>query len=92
MGILHRGKIFNKMEYWVELMFAVLFLLLKVTTIKVVECILRPPIQPEIYGFKLNLVLKWRDNYIEIIRVVSLIAALKIEMVKSRGLKSQEPL
>ncbi len=57
-------------------------------------CILRPPIQPEKYGFKLKVVLKWKDNCIENIRfVLSLIAVLKVEeFVKWRGLKSQGPL
>ena len=56
-------------------------------------CILRPPVQPEIYGLKLEVVLKWRDIYIENIRIVLLIAGLKMEVfVKWRGLKSQGPL
>ena len=46
-------------------------------------CILRPPIQPEKYGIKLKVVLKWRDIYVAYIsvyiRVVSLMATLKIE-------------
>ncbi len=33
--------------------------------------ILRPPFQPEKYGLKLKVVLKWRDFYIENIRMVS---------------------
>ncbi len=42
---------------------------------------------------KLQAVLKWRDIYIENIRVMSLAACLKIEgTVKWRGLKSQGPL
>ncbi len=50
-------------------------------------CILRPSHQPEIYGLKLKVVLKWRDVYIENIKVVSLIAGLKIDgIVKYRGL------
>ncbi len=56
-------------------------------------CILRPPLQPERYGLKLKVVLKWRDIYIENIRMVSLTAGLKIEgIVKWRGLESQVPL
>ena len=39
-------------------------------------CILRPP---EKYGLKLKVVLKWRDIYIDNIRIVLLIAALKME-------------
>ncbi len=39
-------------------------------------CILRPPLQPEKYGLKLKVVLKWRDVYTENIRMVSLIAGL----------------
>ncbi len=54
--------------------------------------ILRPPLQPEHYGLKLKVVLKWRDVYIENIRVVSLTASPKIEgIVKWRGVKSQGP-
>ena len=57
-------------------------------------CILRPPLQPEKYhGLKLGVVLKWREICTENIRVVSLIAGLKIEgIVTWRGLKSQGPL
>ena len=35
-------------------------------------CILRPHVQPEEYGLKLKVVLKWRDIYIENITVVLL--------------------
>ncbi len=42
-------------------------------------CILRPPLQPEKYGLKLQVVLKWRDIYIENIRIMLLIAGLKME-------------
>ncbi len=53
-------------------------------------CILRPPLQPLNFGLKLMVVLKWRDIYIENIRMVSLIAGLKIEgIVKWRGRKLQ---
>ena len=56
-------------------------------------CILRPPLQPDKFGLKLEVVLKWRDIYIENIRKVSLIASLKMEeTVKWRGLKLQGPL
>ncbi len=56
-------------------------------------CILRPPLQPLNFGLKLKVVLNWRDICIENIRIVSLIAGLKIEgIVKWRGLKSQGPL
>ncbi len=56
-------------------------------------CILRPPLQPEICGLKSKVVLKWRDIYIESIRIVFLIAGLKMEgIVTWRGLKSQGPL
>ncbi len=42
------------------------------------------------YGLKLEVVLKWRDIYIENIRIVLLIAGLKMEgTVKWRGLKLQ---
>ena len=55
--------------------------------------ILRPPLQPDKYGLKLEVVLKWRDVYTENIRMVLLIAGLKIEgIVKWIGLKSQGPL
>ena len=54
---------------------------------------LRPPLQPEKYGLKLKVVLKWKDIYIENIRIVLPIAGLKMEgTVKWRGLKSQGPL
>ncbi len=36
-------------------------------------CILRPPVQPEKCGLKLQVILKWRNIYIEKIRLVSLI-------------------
>ncbi len=53
-------------------------------------CILRLPFQPEKYGLKFDVVLKWRDIYFENIRIVSLIAGLKMEgIVKWRGLKLQ---
>ncbi len=56
-------------------------------------CILRPPLQAKQYGLKLEVVLKWRDIYIENIRIVSLIAGLKMEgTVKWRGLKLQGPV
>ena len=56
-------------------------------------CILRLPLQPLNFGLKLKVVLNWRDIGIENIRMVSLIAGLKIEgIVKWRGLKSQGPL
>ncbi len=42
-------------------------------------CILRPLVQPEKYCLKLEVVLKWRDIYVENIRVVSLMAGLKME-------------
>ena len=49
-------------------------------------CILRAPLQPEKYGLKWEVVLKWRDIYIESIRMVALIAGLKMErIVKWRG-------
>ncbi len=41
-------------------------------------CILRPPLQPDKYGLKVEVVLKWRDVYTENIRMVLLIAGLKI--------------
>ncbi len=41
----------------------------------------------------MEVVLKWRDIYIENIRMVPLIAGLKMEgIVKWKGLKSQGPL
>ena len=43
------------------------------TNIILWSCIFRPTIQPEKYGLELGVVLKWRDIYIENIRVVSLI-------------------
>ncbi len=56
-------------------------------------CILRPPLQPGIFGLKWEVVLKWRDIYTENMRMVSLIVGLKMEgIVKWRGLKSQGPL
>ena len=56
-------------------------------------CILRPPLQPEKNGLKLEVVLKWRNIYIENIGIVLLIAGLKMEAIaKWRGLKSQVPL
>ena len=45
------------------------------------------------YGLKLEVVLKWKDIYIENITVMSLISCLKMEgIVKYRGLKLQGPL
>ena len=40
-------------------------------------CILRPPLQPEKYDLKLEVVLKRMDLYIENIRMVPLVAGLK---------------
>ncbi len=58
-----------------------------------VPCILRPSLQPEKYGLKLKIVLKWSDIYIENTRMMSLIAGLKIKgIVKWRGLKSEGQL
>ncbi len=44
-----------------------------------VPCILRPPLQPEKYGLKWEVVLKWKDIYIENVTMVSLMATLKME-------------
>ncbi len=56
-------------------------------------CILRPPIHPVKYGLKLKVGLKWRDIYIENIRVVSVMDYLEMQgIVKWRILKSQGPL
>ncbi len=56
-------------------------------------CILRPPIQPGKCGLKLEVVLKFKDIWIENKRMVPLIAGLKMEgIVKWRGLKSQGQL
>ncbi len=56
-------------------------------------CILRPPVQLDKYGLKLEVVLKWRDIYTEKIRMVSQIAVHKMEgIVKWRGLKLHGPL
>ncbi len=53
------------------------------------HCILRPPVQPEQYGLKLKVVLKWRGIYIENVKVVPVMANLETEViVKWRGLKS----
>ncbi len=53
-------------------------------------CIIRPPLQPDKYGLKLEVILKWMDIYTENIRMVLLIAGLQMEgIVKWRGLKSQ---
>ncbi len=53
------------------------------------QCILRLPLQPEIYGLKLKMVLKWRNIYIENMSV-PLIAGPKMEgIVKWRGLYLQ---
>ncbi len=40
--------------------------------------ILRQPFQLDKYGLKLQVVLKWRDVYTENIRMVSLMAGLKM--------------
>ena len=37
----------------------------------IAPCVLRPAIQPEAYGLKIKVVLKWRNNCIENIRFVS---------------------
>ncbi len=51
-------------------------------------CILRPPLQTDKYGLRLEVLLKRRDIYTENIRMVSLIAGPKMEgIVKWRGLK-----
>ncbi len=42
-------------------------------------CTLRPTVPPEKCGLELNVVLKFRDNYIKNVRVVPLIASLKME-------------
>ena len=42
-------------------------------------CILRPPVQLKKYSLKLNAILKSRDVYTENIRMVSLVAGLKME-------------
>ncbi len=56
-------------------------------------CLLRLLLQPENFGIKLEVVLKWRDIFAENIILVSLIAGLKMEgIVKWRGFKSQRPL
>ncbi len=56
-------------------------------------CILTPHLQPEKYGLKLEVVLKWKGIYTESIKIVTLIAGLKMEgLVKWRGLKLQGPL
>ncbi len=44
-------------------------------------CILTPPIQTEIYGLKLKVVLKWWNINIENIRLVPVIAGLKMQGV-----------
>ena len=41
--------------------------------------VLRPFLQPDKYGLKLEVVLKVRDIYIENIKMVSLIAGLKMK-------------
>ncbi len=46
-------------------------------------CILRPPAHPVKCGLKLKVVLKWRDLYIENIRVMSLV--LKWRKLLNRG-------
>ncbi len=54
-------------------------------------CILRPPLQPEKYGLNLEVVLKWRDIYIENIRIVLLIGGFKMEgIVKWRVLNRRD--
>ncbi len=40
-------------------------------------CLLRPPIWPEKCGLKLQVVLKWKENYIENMRVVLPMVGLK---------------
>ncbi len=47
-----------------------------ITPCTLVLAIVKTLIQPEIYGFKLKLVLNWRAIYIEHIRVASLMAGL----------------
>ncbi len=42
-------------------------------------CILRPHLSQKKYSPELKVVLKWRDIYIENVRVVSLMAGLKME-------------
>ncbi len=42
-------------------------------------CILRPPLQPPKHGPNWEVVLKWKDIYSESIRMVSLIAGLKMQ-------------
>ena len=48
-------------------------------------CILTTSLQPEKYGLKLKVVLKWRDIYVENIRKMLLIAGLKIEEIVKCG-------
>ena len=56
-------------------------------------CILRSLHQPQYFGLKLEVVLNWRDIYVENIRIVSLRAGVKMgRTVKQRGFKSQGPL
>ncbi len=43
------------------------------------RCIFGPPLQPEVFDLKLEVVLKCRDIYIEYIIMVSMTAALKME-------------
>ncbi len=46
--------------------------------------------QPEKCGLQLKVVLKWRDNYIENIRMASVVGCLKIQgNLKVEGLKLQ---
>ncbi len=42
-------------------------------------CVSRPHLQPQNFGLKLEVVLKWRDIYIQNIRMVSMMAGLKME-------------
>ena len=42
-------------------------------------CILKPPRQPEKYGLKLEVVLKWKDSCNKNIGRVSLVAGLEME-------------
>ena len=51
-------------------------------------CILRPPLRPQNFDLKLEVVLKWRDIYIENMRMV---ASLKMEgIVKWRVLNRRD--
>lgn len=56
-------------------------------------CIIRPPLQAEKYGIKLEVALKWKDTYVKNISVAPMIAGPKMEVVvQRRVLKSQGPL